>query len=245
MTGLVIARDSTVARNTAHQAPAGGPPEQASVAADTADWGALSTGAATPNPGDLRKEIITKVGGEIEGQEVATEGLSSMVVGATTARATGEDNSPHQSEGKFKGELDPDKVERVSGPSWWALLAQAGYRVAGTPYSMPQEKTSGVDVGTNELPKALKAAPEIRLGDNTGPVSVGFPLKDDDKVYVAEARIVAADGKTILDRAKPTGAPGEFVFGGSDTMYPSGSFLVYKLSDNSSFHMPLREASTT
>ena len=99
-------------------------------------------------------------------------------------------------------------------------------------------------MGKSSVPGILKQEPEVRLGDNTGPVSIGFPLKDDAKVFVDEARIIASDGKTILDKAKSTGRPGEFVFGGTDNSYPEGAFVVYKLSNGKSFHMPLRTEPT-
>ena len=145
---------------------------------------------------------------------------------------------------EFKEKLNPDKVEREVGPSLWAALAAGAYRLAGTPYSMPGTKTLGVDMGKSSVPGILKQEPEVRLGDNTGPVSIGFPLKDDAKVFVDEARIIASDGKTILDKAKSIGRPGEFVFGGTDKSYPEGAFVVYKLSNGKSFHMPLRTEPT-
>jgi len=159
---------------------------------------------------------------------------------AGKAQRTGKTDTPEKEGTEFQGKLRPDRVEREVGPSIWAALAAGAYRLAGTPYSMPGTKTVGVDMGKNAVPRSLTGEPQVKLGDNSGPVFVTFPLKD-DKVFVDEARIVASDGQTIVDKAKSTGVkPGEFRFGGTDSQYPEGAFLVYKLSNGKSFHMPLR-----
>ena len=177
----------------------------------------------------------------------ASAALSDVNLSNKTGSSAKQDQRAiHDEAGKeFKGKLNPDKVEREVGPSIWAAIAAGAYRFAGQSYSPPGTRTLGVDMGEKTVPSAFKAEPTIKLGDNTGPVSVRFSVKDDEKVYVGEARIVANDGKTILDKAKSTGWPGEFVFGNADNSYPEGSFLVYKLSNGASYHMSLRKDTPT
>lgn len=227
MAELLVARRSNHQENVPvhgpNDIPTGSEPSASAARSNQTASDALQplnlSSKSSPDVNTVRKEISDEAG---------------------KAQRAGKTDAPENEGTEFQGKLRPDTVEREVGPSIWTALAAGAYRLAGTPYSMPGTKTVGVDMGKKAVPGILKHEPEVRLGGNSGPVSVGFPLKDDAKGFVDEVRIVAGDGKTIVDKAKSTGQPGEFRFGGTDSQYPEGAFLVYKLSNGKSFHMSLR-----